>query len=270
MSERGKTEVEIQVLTEGVEPAPRTDRLAVEEPLEVRLGDEPVAVLMRSPGQDMELALGLLFSEGILQDPDQVLSVAYCSDTTEEAAGNVVRVLAEGADRAAFEKAQRSVYASSSCGLCGKATIDAVRLMTPKVEPIGPLSRAMLSTLPERVRGQQPLFDETGGVHAAALFSATGELLLVREDIGRHNACDKILGAMALREVWPLSGKIMVLSGRASFEMVQKAAMAGIGAIVAVSAPSSMAVNLAREHGMALIGFARGDSMNLYSGEICE
>ena len=128
----------------------------------------------------------------------------------------------------------------------------------------------MLRTLPERVRGEQPLFDETGGIHAAALFSTAGELLLVREDIGRHNACDKILGAMALREVWPLSGKIMVLSGRASFEMVQKAAMAGIGAIVAVSAPSSMAVNLAREHGIALIGFARGDSMNLYSGQICE
>ena len=268
MANEGKLEITIERFAAGQPPEQKVDAVVVEEPLEIRLADTAIAVVMRTPGHDMELALGFLFSEGILDDPDQVLSVAHCSDTTDEAAGNVVRVLAEGANLEAMEAARRQVYASSSCGLCGKTTLDAVRLLTPEIEPIGPLDRAMLDQLPDSLRSHQTLFESTGGLHAAALASRTGEILLVREDIGRHNACDKVLGAMVLREQWPLSGRILVLSGRASFEMVQKAAMAGIGAIVAVSAPSSLAIQFAQDQGITLVGFVRRGTMNLYSGEV--
>jgi len=268
MAHPGKVEVPIQHLAEDRAAEPRQDQVAVEEPLEIRLDGEPVAVVMRTPGNDMELSVGFLFGEGILSDPEQVLSVAYCADTSEEAAGNVVNVLAKGANPEAFEAARRSVYASSSCGLCGKTTLASVRLMAPEIEPIGPLSRSVLAELPGRLEAQQQLFEATGGIHAAALCTPAGEVLLVREDIGRHNACDKIIGAMVLREDWPLRGRILVLSGRASFEMVQKAAMAGIGAVVAVSAPSSLAIEIARELQITLVGFARRGTMNLYCGEV--
>jgi len=243
------------------------DSLVVEEPLEIRLGDEPVAVVMRTPGDDMALAVGFLFSEGILRDPDQVLSVAYCADVEAEAAGNVVRVLADGADRAAFEAARRDVYASSSCGLCGKTTLDAVRLLAPEPAPVS-LSADVVAGIPASLRAGQSLFDATGGLHAAGLFRTDGTVRLIREDVGRHNACDKVLGTFALREEWPLAGHILGLSGRASFEMVQKAAMACIPAIVAVSAPSSLAVDYAVEAGMTLVGFARSGSMNVYCGDV--
>ncbi len=243
------------------------DALVVEEPLEIRLGDVPIAVVMRTPGDDMTLALGFLFSEGILRHPDQVLSVDYCQDVTADAAGNVVRVLAEGADVEATEKARRSVYASSSCGLCGKTTLDAVKLMAPPVRA-GALSRDVAASLLDRLRAAQTLFDATGALHAAGLFRLDGELRLVKEDVGRHNACDKVLGAMVMREEWPLSGHVLALSGRASFEMLQKAAMAGIPAVVAVSAPTSLAVDYAREAGMTLVGFVRGRNMNVYAGEV--
>ncbi len=244
------------------------DDVVVEEPLEIRLGDEPIAVVMRTPGHDMELAVGFLFSEGILRDPDDLLAVEYCSDVTADAAGNVVRVIAPNADRAAAESARRDIYASSSCGLCGKTTLDAIRLLAPPLAPAQPVSAALLAGLPDRLMAEQSVFTRTGGLHAAGLFRATGELVLVREDIGRHNACDKILGAMAMREQWPLQGSILMLSGRASFEMVQKAAMAGIGTVVAVSAPSSLAIDYAREAGMTLVGFLRGSTMNVYAGEV--
>ena len=244
------------------------DDLVVEEPLEIRLGDVPIAVVMRTPGHDMELAVGFLFSEGIVRSPDDLLAVEYCSDVTADAAGNVVRVRAPNADQAAAETARRTVYSSSSCGLCGKTTLDAVRLLAPPLAPQPALTVSLVASLPGRLRSTQSVFARTGGLHAAGLFSADGELQLAREDIGRHNACDKVFGAMAMREVWPLSGRILVLSGRASFEMVQKAAMAGVGAVVAVSAPSSLAVDYARAAGMTLIGFARGADMNVYSGEV--
>jgi len=268
MAHKGKMEVLIQHLAEDQDAIERMDDVAVEEPLEIRIGDTPIAVVMRTPGHDMELALGFLFREGILRDPDQVLSVAYCQDTSEDAAGNVVRVLAEGADTEAMEAARRQVYASSSCGLCGKTTLDAVRLLTPQIPKTPPLSRAVLKELPQRLLQHQALFAATGGIHAAALCSLEGDVLLVREDIGRHNACDKVLGAMVKRETWPLHNHLMVLSGRASFEMVQKAAMAGIGAVVAVSAPSSLAIEIAQDLGITLVGFLRRGAMNLYSGEV--
>ncbi len=244
------------------------DSLVVEEPLEIRLGDEAVAVVMRTPGDDMALAVGFLFSEGILKDPDQVLSVAYCRDVEAEAAGNIVRVLAEGADRGAFEAARREVYASSSCGLCGKTTLDAIRLLAPPLPEVPRLDAAVLASMPETLRASQSLFDSTGGLHAAGLFRPDGTLRLAKEDVGRHNACDKVLGSFALREEWPLGGNVLALSGRASFEMVQKAAMAGIGAIVAVSAPSSLAVDYATDAGMTLVGFARPGTMNVYCGDV--
>ncbi len=246
------------------------DSLVVEEPLEIRLGDEPIAVLMRTPGDDISLAVGFLFSEGILSHPDQVLSAAHCTDPEGETAGNVVRVLAEGPDRDAAEKARREIYASSSCGMCGKTTLDSVRLLCAEIPAPPAISAALLLTLPERMRAEQVLFRDTGGLHAAGLFGLDGDLQLVREDIGRHNACDKILGTMVLREQWPLHGHMLLLSGRASFEMVQKAAMAGIQAVVAVSAPSSLAVDLATELGITLVGFLRDSNLNVYCGEVVD
>jgi len=244
------------------------DHLVVEEPLEIRLGDDPIAVVMRTPGDDMALAVGFLFTEGILRHPDQVLSVAYCTDTDPGAEGNIVRVLAEGADIAAADAARRTIFASSSCGLCGKTTLDAVRLLAPEIEPIRGLRADVVAGLPDALRTHQALFDATGGLHAAGLATVAGDLLLVREDVGRHNACDKVLGTMVIRETWPLSGHVLVLSGRASFEMLQKAAMAGIGAVVSVSAPSSLATDFAREVGITLVGFVRPGSMNVYAGDL--
>jgi len=244
------------------------DELVVEEPLEIRLGDEALAVLMRTPGHDMDLATGFLFSEGILRDPSQLLIVEYCADVTDDAAGNVVRVRAQDPDRKAAAKARREVYASSSCGLCGKTTLDSVRLMAPPLVPPPAFTATMLRGLPDALEQAQSLFARTGGLHAAGLFDLQGRVQIVREDIGRHNAVDKVCGAMARDDVWPLSDRILVLSGRASFEMVQKAAMAGIGTVVSVSAPSSLAVDYARAAGMTLVGFVRRDRLNVYAGDV--
>ena len=265
-----QVERQVSRYSQGTAAEQVNDQLVVEEPLEIRLGDDPIAVLMRTPGDDIPLAVGFLFSEGILSDPEQVLSAAHCTDPDGESAGNIVRVLVDNPNTEAAEKARRQVYASSSCGLCGKTTLDSVRLLCPKIEPPGPLSAKVLLGLSDQLRSEQRVFSDTGGLHAAGLFTTSGEMVMVREDIGRHNACDKILGSMALRENWPLRGHMMVLSGRASFEMVQKAAMAGIGAVIAVSAPSSLAVDLARELGITLVGFLRDDSLNAYSGEISD
>jgi len=254
--------------TEG--SADEQDELVVEEPLEIRLDDDPLAVLMRTPGHDIDLAVGFLFSEGVLRSPDQLDLVEYCADVEADAMGNVVRVVAPEADRGAAEAARRDVYASSSCGLCGKTTIDAVRLLAPPLSPPPPLPASLLIDLPRRLREAQSLFARTGGLHAAGLCAVDGTLELAREDIGRHNAVDKVLGARARDGVWPLTGRILVLSGRASFEMVQKAAMAGIGAVVSVSAPSSLAVDYAAEVGMTLAGFVRGDRLNVYAGEVTD
>ncbi|MBN92980.1 MAG: sulfurtransferase FdhD [Deltaproteobacteria bacterium] len=244
------------------------DQLVMEEPLEIRLNESPIAVVMRTPGDDIALSLGFLFSEGILNDPDQVLSVQHCQEVTDDARGNVVQVRAAGADHEAADKARRQVYASSSCGLCGKTTLDSVRLLAPPMEAPPPIRASTLAALPELLRANQALFDSTGGLHAAGLFTYDGDVRLVREDIGRHNACDKVIGTYVMREQWPLTGHILSLSGRASFEMIQKAAMAGIGVVAAVSAPSTLAVDLAKESQMTLVGFVRDGSMNVYSGRV--
>jgi FdhD protein len=251
----------------------RRDLLATEEPLEIRLVTEavhPVSVTMRTPGSDFDLAAGFLFSEGILERPAQVAAIRYCVD--ERRGGpqryNVVQVvLAPGT---AFDPAvlRRNFYTTSSCGVCGKASIEALRAApTCPLLPDGATVRAgALLRLPGRLRAEQPLFERTGGLHAAALFTLGGELLRVREDVGRHNALDKLVGSAWLAGETPLVDRVAMVSGRLSFELVQKAARAGIPVLAGVSAPSSLAADLAREMGMTLVGFLRGDRFNVYAG----
>lgn len=251
----------------------RADTLVAEEPLEIRLNGRPLAITMRTPGDDFALAVGFLVSEGVLAAADEVTSVVYCAGATSEGMNtyNVVDVtLAPGVPMPDITL-ERNVYTTSSCGLCGKASLDAVRTATrlPIAEPTGGpwLTPELLSTLPDRLRSAQAVFDRTGGLHAAALFTAQGELLDVREDVGRHNAVDKLVGRALRDGRLPLADHILMVSGRASFELAQKAVMAGIPVLAAVSAPSSLAVDLAAESGLTLVGFLRGRSMNVYAGE---
>ncbi|MGV9194476.1 formate dehydrogenase accessory sulfurtransferase FdhD [Microbacterium sp. MC2] len=276
----------------------RADTLAVEEPLEIRVGGAPLTVTMRTPGHDVELAAGFLVSEGVLTHAGQFASAIHCGGpgtggtpaTAVDAGGaapgtaslqvlgtaagegntyNVLDVtLAAGVALPASDLA-RNFYTTSSCGVCGKASIEAVATVSAfdlsaddtVVDP------ALLVDLPERLRSEQRVFDKTGGLHAAGLFDlATGELLVVREDVGRHNAVDKVVGWAVLGDRLPLRGTALMVSGRASFELAQKAVMAGIPMLTAVSAPSSLAVELAAGAGLTLVGFLRGDTMNVYAG----
>ncbi|MFG1811778.1 formate dehydrogenase accessory sulfurtransferase FdhD [Streptomyces sp. NPDC049040] len=252
--------------------AHRADTLVAEEPLEIRLNGRPLAITMRTPGDDFALATGFLVSEGVVAAAHEVANVVYCAGATADGANtyNVVDVtLAPGVPMPDISL-ERNVYTSSSCGLCGKASLDAVRTATrlPIADTALPrLTPELLAVLPERLRAGQAVFDRTGGLHAAALFSADGRLLDLREDVGRHNAVDKLVGRALRDGGLPLDGRILMVSGRASFELAQKAVMAGIPVLAAVSAPSSLAVDLARESGLTLVGFLRGDSMNVYAGE---
>jgi FdhD protein len=252
------------------------DLLAVEEPLEIRLGYGEVAdrqqrslsVTMRTPGHDLELALGFLFTEGIIQHRAQVRSLRHCTDLgRQEAAGNIVRVELQPDVRVSLGTLARNFYTTSSCGICGKASIEAVRQTGCPVLPrSGTLAApALIHQLPARVRASQAVFDHTGGLHAAALFTASGELLLLREDVGRHNALDKVIGAALQQERLPCQHGLLFLSGRISFELVQKALMGGIPLVAAVGAPSSLAVQMADEVGMTLVGFVRNGSFNVYT-----
>ncbi|MGX2993640.1 formate dehydrogenase accessory sulfurtransferase FdhD [Streptomyces sp. JNUCC 64] len=250
----------------------RPDTLVAEEPLEIRLNGRPLAITMRTPGDDFALAVGFLVSEGVLASAAELRSVAYCAGATSDGGNtyNVVDVrLADGVPVPDISL-ERNVYTTSSCGLCGKASLDAVRTRTRWAiadEPPLRLSAGLLSELPDRLRAAQRVFDRTGGLHAAALFDGDGELLDVREDVGRHNAVDKVIGR-ALREGrLPLSRHVLLVSGRASFELAQKSVMAGLPVLAAVSAPSSLAVDLADEAGLTLVGFLRGSSMNVYAHE---
>ena len=249
----------------------RADTLVAEEPMEIRLNGRPLAITMRTPGDDFALATGFLVSEGVLAAAEDVANVVYCAGATDEGGNtyNVVDVtLARGVPVPDITL-ERNVYTSSSCGLCGKASLDAVRTATrmPPGDPRLPLlTPELLAELPDRLRAAQAVFDRTGGLHAAALFSGEGELLDVREDVGRHNAVDKLVGRALRDGLLPLHDRILMVSGRASFELVQKAVMAGIPVLAAVSAPSSLAVDLAAESGLTLVGFLRGSSMNVYAG----
>jgi FdhD protein len=249
------------------------DILVAEEPLEIRLGYGPeedrretrLSVTMRTPGNDEELALGFLFTEGIISDRSQALRVAYCESVKDEERGNVVRVELRPDIDIDPSKWQRNFYSTSSCGVCGKSSIESVHTQCSVAMGKAPqLDAALITALPDRMRQAQTVFKHTGGIHAAALFSAKGELLILREDIGRHNAVDKVVGAL-IQQDRSTDGTILLVSGRAGFELVQKCAMAGIPVMAAVGAPSSLAVQLARESGLTLIGFLRGDRYNVYT-----
>ncbi len=246
------------------------DTLVGEEPLEIRLCGTPLAVTMRTPGHDIELAHGFLLSEGVIGHREDVALARYC-DSVDGSGRNTYNVLdlrlAEGVPMPDVG-VQRNFYTTSSCGVCGKAALDAVRLKSrfPPTDTPFTISAEVLATLPDALRERQRVFAATGGLHGAALFTADGALLVVREDVGRHNAVDKVLGWALQQDRVPAHDLGLLLSGRASFELVQKAAMAGISLVAAVSAPSSLAVELAEECGMTLVGFLRGESMNLYTG----
>jgi FdhD protein len=238
----------------------RPDAVAVEEPLEIRVDGAPLAVTMRTPGHDDELALGFLFGEGLI-DAD----AARAAGPTADLAANTVAV----AGPLTREPGARSFYTTSSCGVCGKGALEEVAVTSVRQDPAaGPLlPRALLASLPERLAVAQPGFEATGGLHATGLFSADGTLLCAREDVGRHNAMDKVVGRALRDGLLPLHGRVLCVSGRLSFELVQKAAVAGAPLLVGVGAPTSLAIALAADRGMTLAGFARGDRVNVYSGE---
>jgi len=248
----------------------KEDYLAAEEPLEIRIGDDPLSVTMRTPGHDLELAAGFLFTEGLIQRRAQIVALEALepdAGTVAENRGNVV--IAELAPESApdFEKMRRHFFAASSCGICGKASIDSVRARTLAApNPNFRFDPEVLVRLPDALRESQAVFGRTGGLHAAGLFDADGTLLVLREDIGRHNAVDKVIGWALLEERVPLGETILLVSGRGGFEIVQKAIVAGLPVVASVSAPSSLAVQLARELGQTLIGFLRGRRFVVYSG----
>ncbi|MGC4043661.1 MAG: formate dehydrogenase accessory sulfurtransferase FdhD [Armatimonas sp.] len=235
-----------------------TDTVAVEEPLEIRIGGEQVAITMRTPSDDEALACGFLFSEDVLGDRNDLYGI-------DQPAPNVIDItLAPGA-QLDWEKLRRNVYISSSCGVCGKASAEAVYQACPTLGEATQTNPQVICALPTKLREAQSAFDSTGGVHAAARFTATGELIALREDVGRHNALDKLIGAAWLAGQVPLTGEVVFLSGRASFELVQKAAMAGVEILAAVGAPSSLAIETAERVGLTLIGFVKAERFNVYT-----
>src|SRR5262245_5122758 len=247
---------------------PREDRVTVEEPLEIRVGGETLAVTMRTPGNDFELAAGWLLAEGIVRRPEDIVRMEHCREVrSPEEEGNIVIVRASVPAGTLLDRARRLLVTTSSCGLCGKASIEAVHGRFPAVQSRARVSPAVLSALPDALRKAQTAFGQTGGLHAAGVFGLDGTLLCAREDVGRHNAVDKVFGALFQQGRVPLSETILLVSGRASFEIVQKAVAAGVPVVAAVSAPSSLAVDLARGSDVALVGFLRDGGFNLYSGE---
>ena len=271
----GVTETKVRKISANGDSS-ASDILAVEEPLEIRLGfpedgkirQHPISITMRTPGSDFELAAGFLFTEGILEYPDQISRIRHFGVPVKVSGlkNTLVVDLNEGVD-VDFKRLERNFYTTSSCGVCGKSSIEALHTGVKKVDgdelKIAP---SLINRLPEILRSSQDVFEKTGGLHASALFDASGELEIVREDVGRHNALDKVIGAKFLAGATPLSETILLVSGRASFELVQKALMAGIPILAAVGAPSSLAVELAAEFGMTLIGFVRDGRFNIYTG----
>jgi FdhD protein len=253
----------------GAAHSTRPDTVAAEEPLEIRLAGKPLAVTMRTPGDDFDLVHGFLATEAVIGSADDVAGLRYCNSVDEDGRNtyNVVDVDLSPGVEAPDTALDRNFYTSSSCGVCGKASIDAIRTKTRfdiAADPVR-LPLEVLLALPDRLRAAQQVFDKTGGLHAAGLFTADGELLALREDVGRHNAVDKVIGDAVRAGRLPLAGCVLMVSGRSSFELTQKAAMAGIPVLAAVSAPSSLAVELARDVGITLVGFLRGDGCNVYT-----
>ena len=252
----------------GAVRATASDRAATEEPLEVRLHDHPFAVIMRTPGADRELAAGFLLAERVIRDADDLGTIAHCTSAGADHPENVVNVTLANGSAAAIERllaGRRQVTTNSSCGMCGRRTIESLAAAVAPIRAAWTVPPSLVASLPEQLRARQAVFDATGGLHAAGLFSRDGSLVDVAEDVGRHNAVDKIVGRMLMREALPLSDHILCVSGRTSFEIVQKTIFAGIPILAAVSAPSSLAVDLAAQAGLTLVAFLRGASMNVYT-----
>jgi FdhD protein len=248
----------------------RPDSLAVEEPLELRVDGKPLSVTMRTPGHDVELAHGFLLTEGVIGSAEDLAAARYCDSVDAEGRNtyNVLDVALAPGVEPPDTSLERNFYTTSSCGVCGKASLDAVKLKS-RFSPAGDPVRvpwSTVGTLPDRLREAQRVFDSTGGLHAAGLFRADGGLIVAREDVGRHNAVDKVLGHALLAGGIPAAGTVLMVSGRASFELVQKAVMAGVPVLAAVSAPSSLAAELAAEAGMTLVGVLRAGAGNVYTG----
>ena len=242
------------------------DWVAREEPLEIRVKGESIVVTMRTPGHDKELAIGFLLAEGVITNSSDVLEIAYCQQGEASLHKNILNVFLSPEVEINLDRLKRNVYASSSCGLCGKASIESLQnIFEPlnKIETV--ISVDKILTLAQKLRAKQSTFDKTGGLHAAGIFDRNGELLILREDIGRHNAVDKILGHLFLKNRIPLEDCVLMVSGRASFEIIQKSLAGRVGIICAVSAPSSLAVDMAKESGQTLIGFLRERKFNVYS-----
>ncbi len=264
---------------EGAEGASEVDDvLAAEEPLEIRVGGRSVAVVMRTPGHDRELAAGFLVTEGILRRREEVLDMVYCAmkredgtnvaEVVAEARENILDVLLAPGVEVEWARLTRNVFTSSSCGICSKASIEAVRGQFAAIAEPMVARREVLAALPERLRAAQAGFAATGGLHASALFDAEGRLLVAREDVGRHNALDKVVGHAFFAERLPLVERVLLVSGRVSFEIMQKALAAGVPCVAAISAPTSAAVEFARASGQTLVGFLRGTRMNVYAGTL--
>jgi len=262
----------------GASQQPSDDLVAIEEPLEIRLGhesggrreDSSVSITMRTPGSDAELAIGFLYTEAIIKSAADIALVKHCGPPAPDTGShNVIRVELEPGVDVDLERLRRHFYTTSSCGVCGKTSLDALRTCGAADQPLTTtrFSKAVLTALPDRLRAAQKTFAQTGGLHAAAAFDTNGKLVACHEDIGRHNAVDKVIGELLSRGLLPATDLGLIVSGRASFELLQKAVMAGMPVLAAVSAPSSLAVDLAREFNVTLIGFLRGDTFNIYSAE---
>jgi FdhD protein len=270
-----RTRVRVHVLEDGRPGAERIDQVATEEPMETRLvsagASRTIAVTMRTPGADFELAAGFLYGEGVVASSADVARIAYCVDPEVDANQryNIVNLELRRGASPDLRGLDRHFYTSSACGVCGKASLDALHLRAPAVirPGIPAVEASVIRALPDRLRAGQGLFASTGGLHAAGLFSADGELQVLREDVGRHNAVDKVVGWGLLNGRLPFSDNILVVSGRTSYEILQKAVAAGVPVVCAISAPSSLAVDVAREFGVTLVGFLRGGRFNVYAGE---
>ena len=247
------------------------DHIAREEPLEIRVEGKSIAVVMRTPGNDRELAAGFLLSEGVVQSEEEIFEISECPGNAKNPRekGNLIEVmLMKGASFDA-KSLTRHVFSSSSCGICGKATIESVFGNFPKIKTQTAISTEEIASYPDKLIAVQKTFEKTGGLHASAIFDEHGEIVILREDVGRHNALDKVIGWSLLEKKLPLSNHTLLLSGRISFELMQKALAAGIPTVAGISAPSSLAVEFARASGQTLIGFLRGETMNFYAGKPC-
>lgn len=262
MDEARSARIELTRIERGI-AARASDFIAREEPLEIRVEGRSIAVTMRTPGHDAELAAGFLLTEGVIKRASEIFDITLCPATSE--GGNVADVLLTSGVAVDWSSLTRHVFASSSCGVCGKATLGAVFADFPKVTSSLSVPASLLQMLPDKLRAAQETFDQTGGLHASAIFDREGNLIVLREDVGRHNALDKALGFCLRSGLLPLHDHVLMVSGRVSFEIMQKALAGGIPLIAAISAPSSLAVDFAQGSGQTLVGFLRGDRMNVYA-----